>query len=836
MGYDGGVHGVGAPKSTFRNEIRTGVRALRLRPLKNHVVRSRVNAGLSSVTAVGVLEGCRGSGKTTALREWLATIPHSIFIEDAGAPGAWNTFLHAIESNPATRVAALDRFERAPEGTAEAILSLVARNPGLRVVVAGRSVGPLGNRLVRVRHDIVRLGPLDLAFDDDEVEEMLGVRPAPAELEILRLPLVCIAAAALVEEEGMSLALATRAAASSVLAEALEGIDPLIGDAVQLMAVPKTISDGSPLPGFSPSDHRALLAELARRGLGVSADGEFAFAPSWRAVLSEEFRTASPISFRFAHARVAAELDGPEHAIDALGHWIDAAQLDRAALTAREYWGEIAALRPAQTLALLERADRGILGRTPTLCALMAECATALGDHRRAEPWWRAALTASPSVDGSRVLRSSAGDAADRSWELFIRARALRGLGLFDQAAAAADEGMGILGPSRLLPPRASVVGGMIAEFALDLLNVGHLDRARALLADAAALAPRGSAGWLAGRSIGLAIEALSGNRTGAERILDEVDRLLVEPRLTRSEFGSWIDLGRAVIASDRGRGEEARRYLAEARSRASRGLDTLIDLAESFVELTYGHPETALAMVTLLGRDAKAPPFQREWIEWVTAACLVRLGRAGFVRTAAGGHPSSVVSSRAIRAAEHILDGEAASAFALLGPVLNTVPPDTTERFLAATYGLLLVAALAVGDTSTARAALRRLSALNDSSRTTLPVAFITRSSIQLAGSALPGAREVLSAMVPPGATPAVSLPERPALSAAQHRVLGVLAEVSSLSAIAERLSLSRNTVKSHLRSVYRALGADGRDDALLKATRAGLLDWSGTPNDHSV
>ncbi|NYF08986.1 DNA-binding CsgD family transcriptional regulator [Leifsonia sp. AK011] len=786
------------------------------------------------MTAIGVLEGCRGSGKTTALREWISTIPDSVFVEDAGAPGAWEFFLAAIESDPTVRVGAIDQFERAPEGAAETVLSLVERYPELRVIVAGRSVGALGNRLVRVRHDIVRLGPSDLAFDDDEVKEMLGVRPAPAELDILRLPLVCIAAAALVEEEGMSLAPAARAAASSVLAEALEGIDPLVVSAIQHMAVPERIPEGSPLPGFSPSDHRALLAELARLGLGVLADGEFAFAPSWRAVLSEEFRNASPLPFRFAHASVAAELVDAEHAVDALGHWIDAAQPDRAALTAREYWREIVALKPAQTVSLLERADRAIFGRSATLCALMAECATELGDHRRGETWWRAALTTLPGAEGVRAFRAVAGGAAERSWDVFLRARALRGLGMYELAAVAADEGMSILGPERLLPPRTSVVGGMMAEFALAFLYVGQLDRARALLSDASALAPRGSSGWFTGRAIGVAVEALCGNRIGAERILDEVDRLLIEPRLARSTVGSWVALGRAVLGADRGRADQARRSVTDARERVTRDLATLIDFVESIIELTHGQPELALAMVTAVSQDDKAAPFLRDWVDWVRVACLVRLGRA---RSADSVDLSgSSLSPRMITAGEHMLSGDLASAFVLLAPVLTQRSPDMTERFLAAAHGMLVIAALGIGDTATAQAALRRLSSLNDTSGTTLPVAFITRSSIELVSRELPGAERVFSAMVPPGTTPALELRERPVLSAAQRRVLGVLAEESSLSAIAERLSLSRNTVKTHLRSVYRALGADGRETALIKATKAGLMDWTRGTNGHAV
>lgn len=73
-----------------------------------------------------------------------------------------------------------------------------------------------------------------------------------------------------------------------------------------------------------------------------------------------------------------------------------------------------------------------------------------------------------------------------------------------------------------------------------------------------------------------------------------------------------------------------------------------------------------------------------------------------------------------------------------------------------------------------------------------------------------------------------ALSLTERESL------VLQHLAHSQSRREIAQRLHLSPNTVKSHLRSAYRKLGAASRRDALDRAQRMGVLD--GAPSSASA
>jgi two-component system, NarL family, nitrate/nitrite response regulator NarL len=57
------------------------------------------------------------------------------------------------------------------------------------------------------------------------------------------------------------------------------------------------------------------------------------------------------------------------------------------------------------------------------------------------------------------------------------------------------------------------------------------------------------------------------------------------------------------------------------------------------------------------------------------------------------------------------------------------------------------------------------------------------------------------------------------------EREVLGLLAEGLSNRAIAERLSISRHTVKFHVNALLQKLGVEGRTEAVVRAARLGLV-----------
>ncbi len=69
--------------------------------------------------------------------------------------------------------------------------------------------------------------------------------------------------------------------------------------------------------------------------------------------------------------------------------------------------------------------------------------------------------------------------------------------------------------------------------------------------------------------------------------------------------------------------------------------------------------------------------------------------------------------------------------------------------------------------------------------------------------------------------------------LSAREREVLGLIAYGLSLPEIAERLTISLSTVRTHAGNIYRKLGARNRPHAVALALRRGLIDPADGPPD---
>jgi LuxR family maltose regulon positive regulatory protein len=69
--------------------------------------------------------------------------------------------------------------------------------------------------------------------------------------------------------------------------------------------------------------------------------------------------------------------------------------------------------------------------------------------------------------------------------------------------------------------------------------------------------------------------------------------------------------------------------------------------------------------------------------------------------------------------------------------------------------------------------------------------------------------------------------------LTARERAVLRLLPTLRSFEEIAEDLTVSANTVKTHVRAIYTKLGVTRRRDAVAVAVARGLLE-SEHPDDH--
>jgi DNA-binding CsgD family transcriptional regulator len=73
------------------------------------------------------------------------------------------------------------------------------------------------------------------------------------------------------------------------------------------------------------------------------------------------------------------------------------------------------------------------------------------------------------------------------------------------------------------------------------------------------------------------------------------------------------------------------------------------------------------------------------------------------------------------------------------------------------------------------------------------------------------------------------VDVPQRPALTGSEARVLGALTAHQTTAALAAALHVSPNTIKTQLKSLYRKLGCSNRDDAVNVAIRLHLITPDG-------
>lgn len=136
----------------------------------------------------------------------------------------------------------------------------------------------------------------------------------------------------------------------------------------------------------------------------------------------------------------------------------------------------------------------------------------------------------------------------------------------------------------------------------------------------------------------------------------------------------------------------------------------------------------------------------------------------------------------------------------------------------------LLLISAsanLRAGDRLTARERFDRAAEIAERTGVRTPFASMPRTDLTALGGAHPRLLAHITAQPSRYPEPGGAV----TLSRREQRVLTAVAGGAPLPEIARELSVSRNTLKSQLRSVYRKLDASGRQEAVQTARRRGLL-----------
>jgi LuxR family transcriptional regulator, maltose regulon positive regulatory protein len=194
---------------------------------------------------------------------------------------------------------------------------------------------------------------------------------------------------------------------------------------------------------------------------------------------------------------------------------------------------------------------------------------------------------------------------------------------------------------------------------------------------------------------------------------------------------------------------------------------------------------------------------------DWERAAVLVSRARTQVKATGLDRYPAmSLVFavSGLVRAQRGMVDearGDLMTCTRLLGG-----PGDFVAWYEVETRITMARTALRLGDVTASRRLLSEAShALREASDSAVLRDWLEHARVQLEAAAR-------------------SASESRALTTAELRVLQLLPTHLSYPAIAQRLYVSPNTVKTHVRAVYRKLDASSRGEAVAQAFAAGLLD----------
>jgi LuxR family transcriptional regulator, maltose regulon positive regulatory protein len=757
----------------------------------------------------------------------------------------------ALPTDGSPVVLVLDDFHEVAD-TIHADLELLLRHPlpSLRLVVASRADPPLHLGRLRLQDQLAEIRSPQLAFTLDETSEMLGALGIEIQDDDVRrlwmhtegwVGAIRLAAISLRDHPDPARFVADfagddRAISDYLLSEVMTTVSPEDRDFLLRTAVAGVLNGelADVLTGGDDGHRRladlasagALLAPLDRRGVWYRYHALFA------ELLRAELRSEAPHELPDLHRRAATWL--ADHGDDQRGllHAVAAGAWDLAARLAGERWidlllqGEIAALRP-----LVDHMPPERLEADPELALAVASAMLERGDERAAEARLLAAERARDRVPEERRSRFDVSLAAVRLYLARIR-------GDLDAALEAGRE----------LARRGRLEPGVVETDlrALALTNLGIAELWSGDLADAERQLQRGrGAAAEAGREwlvfIALAhlamVAGAQDDFARAARQAREAIALAEEHGWERTwpAGGAYLAMATAAFLSDRLEEAEtllarAQDALAETRERPMRAVFALL---RSGILTVRGDHEAALAVV-LAGSEALGDwpvrPTIREQFGAHEALLRAELGeraQAVSLLTETESLPAAVIMAQL-----QLGEGEYTAARAT---VAQWMPALEHERSPAAVQGWLVdaLALDAMADHDGAAASLERALDRAEPSGLRWALLGFGRSlqpllRRQLRNGTAHGAlvREIADALERQDghASPHGELLIEP-LSPRERAVLRYLPTMMSNQEIAAELFVSVNTVKTHLKAIYRKLDVQDRREAVRRARAMKLL-----------
>ncbi|WP_042384297.1 LuxR C-terminal-related transcriptional regulator [Streptacidiphilus melanogenes] len=793
------------------------------------------------------------------------TAPADAGEADEALLGRLAAHLQAREPSDRPVVLVLDEFERigSPEIAAGLHELLRHAGAGLRLVLVSRSEPLLPLHRYRVSGELTSLRAADLAFSADDSAALFGAHGLTVPEESVRALTtrmggwaagLRLAALAAQEAPDAEACLRDFEAGQSTIADFLtnevfatqspETQDLLLRTCI-LDQVHPDLADA--LTGRR--DGARILADLHRANAFVTPVGHswYRHHPLFAEIVRIRLHVWQPGLERELHARAARWLGEQGQTVSALAHAAEAEDWEFAAtlLIRTLAIGRLLEGRDAERLFQLFAAmPRETPGPAPAL--VRAALALARQDADQAAVHLRGADEALQHLDDQQATPpqgSAAQTTALRLTAACLRVLAARLHGSAASAEAAADEAAELRAqlPQELVDEHPELSAHLMGDLGAVLLRDGRFAEARrALVAAAEAPDAPGTAqlrheslSWL-----GL-IDVLDGRLARAEA---RARAAVTEAERSGLRRGTGTRAGQLVLAEvaiDRGELEaadaELRRADAVSGDRADPVVTQELSVARSRLMLAKGEPDAALHALQEGEKavpEGAGAPWLADRVAATASTALLAAGRPDAAIDALCDADPRAPEPAVASARARLACGQPETALRDLGDL----GPRHGGGSVVDVQALLTraQAADALGDPAGARRLVRRALAAADAERLWLPF----RLASPWLRRVLRGDRALTSAYawLPSDLCPAPSPPGSGAAAAGlpvvveplterEHQVLERAAELMSTEEIAADLHLSVNTVKTHLKSINRKLGAGRRGEAVRRARLLKLL-----------
>ena len=838
--------------------------------------RPRLRAAIDADGALVVLRAPAGFGKTVALAQWArATDAAGLWfrpeeggedpmafvgqlgreLTDAGAIGErnplanaaevigvgahpWDLLRRGLRAMPGPFRLVIDESDRLSEATLEGLLSVLADLPSLSVRAATRGSSPLTEEGLAVVLDASVIDAAELLFTRAEAAAVLGIAEDDPALDRAMgesggIPVVT----RLLALGGGAQPGAVERSVASLLRMRRSHWEPRFERFLERASLAESVDRDLAEELAGQADADALLDLAEREGLGLwSGAGEdgaqsFVLSPVVRDALERRLReTTTPQELRALTVAVARAELRRDRPFPALRRALEVREWALVNDIVREHWFALLG-NGAQLRELFAPVPAASLRNQPLVSMLLAIVYNATRARRL-----RALEYFALAAYGARVRRARA-SSADRVLLRTVETAAHRVSGRGDAALHAARDAYAMLA-AMSVPEREQLGRNEAAVYnhvGLSLFYGGATEEALDCFRRSLAVGDaRGLRAGLVGLGLEAGVLAIEGDVVDAEARIVEAHQRPWPDLWLDGYNGSFLRLAAALVALER--------FDADAADAELRVLDPHRETIEHWapllqadvmVDLLRGRIERARARMDSTirhqrRRQAASEPMMRQLrltralVE--LAAGDVRAAEQQLARTTAGADRAVALARAAL------VRGDPDAALGLLQQTDAAAPSGSRLR---AEHAALTAASLSLlresGGAQDAVDALRRLHALLDDRGLAMPLALVPAAGLEamarVAGEA--GLDPAFTGLLSRAASLRVLAARtvRPRLTEREAVIARELASARTVPQIAARLSVSPNTIKTQLRSLYRKLGVSTRTDAVRALAASGVV-----------